>query len=73
MADGGMNIAVNLEEVANDYSLIPGRSYYFRPGHKSGLGGMTVYIPRGIRWFGISEHPDLSVNSAHQEGLRKSL
>lgn len=62
MADGGMNTAVNLEKIANDYSLIPGRSYYFRPGHKSGLGGMTVYIPLGIRWFGISDRPDLLPN-----------
>lgn len=54
MADGEKN-TVDLEALAETYNLIPGRSYYFRPGHESGLGGMTVYIPFGIRWFGISD------------------
>lgn len=58
MGEDGMNTAVNLEQIANDYNLIPGRSYYFRPGHKSGLGGMTIYIPTSIRWFGISDEDD---------------
>lgn len=61
MMDGGTNTMMNMEEIAETYNLIPGRSYYFRPGHKTGLGGKTVYIPLGIRWFGIRD-PDFALN-----------
>ncbi len=37
-----------LADLASKYSIMPGTKHYFRKGHPSGLGGISVYFPRSL-------------------------